>query len=111
MGVFTEGRITACFETLELAKQFKVLAENFGDYLEGFLDAKDFSISVNDVTIDEVDIIVYVNLCSDSYQNAQWQCEQIFEIGKRRFRENMYEFTADLICPENIIYWTNDDDE
>ena len=34
MGVFTEGRITACFETLELAKQFKVLAENFGDYFD-----------------------------------------------------------------------------
>ena len=110
MGVFTEGRITACFDTIETANEFKVLAENFEDYLVGFLGNKNFSISINDVTIDEDDVIVYVNLCSDRYPNAQWQCEQIFEMGKRRFGDNMYEFTADLICPENIIYWTNDDD-
>ena len=102
MEVLTEGRITACFDTIETAKEFKVLAENFEDYLLGYLDDKDFSVSINDVTIDTDDMIVYVNLCSDRYQNAQWQCDEIFEMGKRRFKETMYEFSADLICEESL---------
>ena len=101
MEVLTEGKITACFDTIETAKEFKVLAENFDSYLEGFLGNKDFSVSINGVTIDTDDMIVYVNLCSDRYQNAQWQCDEIFEMGKRRFKETMYEFSADLICEES----------
>jgi hypothetical protein len=111
MGVFTEGRITACFDTIETANEFKVIAENFEDYLLGYLDNKDFSVSIDEVRIDDKDMIVYVNLSSGRYQNAQWQCEQIFDMGKRKYKENMYEFSADLICPENIIYWTNGDDD
>ena len=111
MGVFTEGRITASFDDIEKAKEFKLMVENFEDYLFGYLGNKDFSISIHEVRIDDKDMIVYVDLCSDAYQNAWWQCEQIFEMGKRKYKENMYEFFADLICPENIIYWTNDEDD
>jgi hypothetical protein len=111
MGVFTEGRITACFDEIEKAKEFIIIVENFEDYLEGYLGNKDFSVSIDEVTIDKDDMIVYVNLSSGRYPNAQWQCDQIFEMGKRKYKENMYEFSADLICPENIICWTNGDDD
>ena len=32
MEVLTEGKITACFDTIETAKEFKVLAENFYNF-------------------------------------------------------------------------------
>jgi len=58
--------------------------------------------SITDVDAYEND--VFVKLCSNRYPNAEWQCEQILELVKDKFKSEVNTFTADVVVPENIIY-------
>jgi hypothetical protein len=107
MGQFTEGEIYIETDSNETADAVAEAIHNLDDYIKSKLDTP-FSTSVHSIDGDETQI--YVKLSSGRYPNAEWQCQQIFEMVKDLFKGKLYCFTADLIVPENIIYADFDDD-
>jgi len=100
MGQFTEAEIIISTKSNESAKTIAEQINNLDEYLEANDIFGHTSITDVDVHGNEV----YVKLCSDRYPNAEWQCEQILELVKNKFKLEVNTFTADVVVPETIIY-------
>ena len=101
MGQFTEAEIIIEAKSEKSAEAIAEQIQNLDEYIKSKLDTP-FNTSVTD--IDASGSTVYVKLCSERYQNAEWQCQQILELVKDKFKGQIDSFTADVSVPENIIY-------
>lgn len=101
MGQITSGEITASFTNNEVAER---VAEQIAN-LDEYLNARDKGGDTNIESIDGDDNVVYVRLSSGRQQNAEWQLQQIFEMCKDLFIEDMIDFDAEYTVPETLIYW------
>ncbi len=108
MGQFTEGEIIIETKSEKSAEAIFVQIQNLDEYIKSKVDTE-FTTSVSDIDVSGE--TVYVKLSSDRYSNAEWQCEQILELVKDKFKSEVYTFSADLTSPENIIYEDFDDEE
>jgi len=108
MGMYGEVEIIATYETEEQAS--KVL-DNLNDKIVEFIkettEHKVFDFSLGDWDIDGCCIIL--KIYSGRVQNAEWQGEQVLNYMKTT--EGLYEFTADVITPENFLWWNKDEEE
>jgi len=107
MGQFTEAEIIISTKSEKSAEAIAEQIQNLDEYLDS--KGNGGHTSVTDVDVDG--IFVYVKLCSDRYPNAEWQCQQILELVKDKFKSEVNTFTADVTVPENIIYEDFDDEE
>lgn len=107
MGCYTEVKIIVEFNTDTIAENFKNAVEKIknGD----LSDVEEGHFSVNLLQLDASS--VEIDLSSDRTPNAEWQCKQIFALAKKNFISDMLSFDADIIVPENLIYWTPEDGE
>lgn len=106
MGMYGEVEIIATYETEEKSdKVIESLEENIKKYIESKLDTP-YHFGFAECDLDGASIII--KICSNRYQNAQWQGEQAFEFMKTT--DGLVEFTADIITPENFIYYNADDE-
>ena len=108
MGQFTDGEIIIETKSEKSAEAIFLQIQNLDEYIKSKLDTP-FSTSVSDVDVSGE--TVYVKLNSEKYSNAEWQCQQILELVKDKFKGEIYTFSADLTSPENIIYEDFDDEE
>lgn len=108
MGQFTEGSIIIECNSEKSAEEIFNAICNLDEYIAKKLDGQPFSTTITDTSYS--DTSVYVSLCSDRYPNAEWQCQQIFELVKEDFKGKIYHFEADLTVPENVIYAEFDDE-
>jgi len=106
MGQFTEGEIIIEANSKESAEAIADQIQNLDEYIKSKTD-QPFGTSVHEIDVDGTS--VYVKLSSGRYPNAEWQCQQIFEMVKDLFKGQIDSFTADLIVPENVIYQEFDD--
>jgi len=107
MGMYGEVEIIATYETEEQAdKVFESLEENIKKHIESKIDTR-YDFRFTECDLDGESIIIKV--CSDRYQNAQWQGEETFEFMKTT--DGLVEFTADIIMPDNFIFWNADDED
>ena len=101
MGQFTEGEVIIESKSKESADAIAEQIQNLDEYIKSKND-KPFGTSIHE--IDVHDSTVYVKLSSGRYPNAEWQCQQILELVKDKFKTEVYTFSADLIVPETVIY-------
>jgi hypothetical protein len=105
MGQFTSGEITASFTNGEVAEKVAEQIANLDNYLKS-------KGNVGDTNIKDIDVdanFVYVKLSSGRQLNAEWQLQQIFEMCKELFIDDMIDFDAEYAVPENLIYWSSED--
>jgi hypothetical protein len=107
MGQFTEGEIIIEANSEVSADAIAEQILKLDEYIKSKTD-QPFGTSVHEVDSDGTSI--YVKLSSGRYPNAEWQCQQIFEMTKDLFKGQFNSFTADLIVPENVIYQEFDDE-
>ena len=107
MGMYGEVEIIATYETTEQAeKQFDDLQDNVTEFIKKQIPDQPFHFDLTHCDLEGTDIII--KICSDRVQNAEWQSEQLFEFMKTT--EGLYEFSAEVMTPENIIFWNKDDE-
>ena len=107
MGMYGEVEIIATFETEEQAdKVFDNLEEKVNNFIKSKLGDEPFYFGLYECDLDGACIII--KLGSDRYQNAQWQGEQILDYMKTT--KGLYEFTGDIIMPENFLWWNKDEE-
>ena len=108
MGQYAQGKVWARFDTDEAAGNYADDVENFEDYLAKVM-IKDFDTNIIDfeTTGNEISI----ELDSGRVQNAEWQLEQLFNMAKDKYKDELEEFSADIILPENHIFYEKGDDE
>lgn len=109
MGQYTEGSIMIECKSNKSAKKIVKAIQNLDEYIASKMDGKPFNTSVSHV--DHSDSTIDVSLASNRYSNAEWQCHQILELVKEKFKGEVNTFTADLTTPENIIYEDFEDGE
>ena len=109
MGQFTEGEIIIETKSEKSAEAIFLQIQKLDEYLKSKLDTEFSPTSVSDVDVSGE--TVYVKLSSPRYPNAEWQCQQILELIKDKFKGEVYTFSADLTVPENIIYEDFEDEE
>ena len=108
MGRYGEVDIIATFETTEQADRvIDNLENNVKQFIENKLDGKPFHFYLNEIDLDDTFIII--KICSDRYQNAEWQGEQTFAYLKTT--NGLIEFTAEILMPENFLWWSIDEEE
>lgn len=108
MGMYGEVEIIATYETTEQTeKGFDNLQENVTEFIKKQIPDQPFYFDLTHCDLEGRQFII--KICSDRYQNAEWQSQQLFEFMKTT--EGLIEFTAEMMLPENIIYWESGDDE
>ena len=108
MGMYGEVEIIATYETEEQAeKQFDNFQENVTEFIKKQMPDKQFHFDLTHCDLEGSEFII--KICSNRVQNAEWQSEQLFEFMKGT--EGLYEFSAEVMTPENIIFWNKDDEE
>lgn len=108
MGMYGEVEVIATFESKETAeKVFENLNDKVTEFIKNKLGDTPFDFHITECDLDGTEIIA--KICSDRYQNAEWRAEQLFEY--LRTQKGMYEFTADAVVPENIIFWAEDHED
>ena len=108
MGQYTQGKVRAIFATDEAAGNYADDVENFEDYLAKVM-IKDFDTNIIDFETTGNEITI--ELDSMRYPNAEWQLEQLFEMAKAKYKEELEEFSADITSPETIIFYEKGDDD
>jgi len=108
MGMYGEVEIIATYETEEQAeKQFDNFQENVTEFIKKQMPDQPFHFDLTHCDLEGSEFII--KICSNRVQNAEWQSEQLFEFMKGT--EGLYEFSAEVMTPENIIFWNKDDEE
>tara|TARA_B100000927_G_scaffold107064_1_gene86568 strand:+ start:22 stop:348 length:327 start_codon:yes stop_codon:yes gene_type:complete len=108
MGMYGEVEIIATYEKTEQAeKEFDNLQDNATEFIKKQMSDQPFDFYLTNCDLEGTCIII--KICSDRVQNAEWQSEKLFEFMKTT--EGLYEFTAEVMTPENIIFWNKDDEE
>tara|TARA_R110000824_G_scaffold314000_4_gene500854 strand:+ start:1624 stop:1950 length:327 start_codon:yes stop_codon:yes gene_type:complete len=108
MGQYTQGKVRAIFATDEAAGNYADDVENFEDYLAKVM-IKDFDTNIIDFETTGNEITI--ELDSMRYPNAEWQLEQLFEMAKAKYKEELEEFSADILSPECIIFYEKGEEE
>ena len=107
MGMYGEVEIIATYEKTEQAeKEFDNLQDNATEFIKKQMSDQPFHFDLTHCDLEGTDIII--KICSDRVQNAEWQSEKLFEFMKGT--EGLYEFSAEVMTPENIIFWNKDDE-
>jgi hypothetical protein len=107
MGQYSEVSICALFKTQKGAKKAKQQVEKFDEYLKEKLADKEFYTEIGSIKLKNK--MVMVELSSGREQNATWQAEQMFNMIKETSKEELEEFSAEQVVPENIIWYNAED--
>ena len=108
MGQYAQGKVWARFDTDDSAGNYADDVEKFVEYLSKKM-IKDFDTNIIDFETTGNEITI--DLDSGRVQNAEWQLEQLFEMAKDKYKDELEEFSADIILPECIIFYEKGDDE
>ena len=108
MGQYAQGKVWARFDTDDAAGNYADDVENFEAWIATKM-IKDFDTNIIDFETTGNEITI--DLDSGRVQNAEWQLEQLFEMAKDKYKDELEEFTADIILPENHIFYEKGDDE
>jgi hypothetical protein len=104
------------YSEVEVMAEFNIDATEIVDDLENKVREyiKSQGTEVFDFNIRDMDVnsgSVNIHIASDRYQNAEWRAEQIFEYFKAKHADTFEEFQAEIMSPENIIFWSKEDEQ
>ncbi len=106
MGMYGEVDIYATFKTEEQAeKVVDSLEDNVKKHIESKIDTP-YHLMFSECDLDGTCIII--KICSDRYQNAEWQGQQVLDYMKTT--EGLVEFTGDITMPDNYLFWNEGDE-
>lgn len=105
MGMYGEVEIIATYETEAQAETvIESLEENTKELIAK--EYESFHFELTECDLDGECIII--KIASDRFQNAEWQGQQLLNYMKTT--EGLYEFTADVMTPQNYIWWNKDEE-
>ena len=88
------------------------LNKRFNEYLTKKLKEKGKEeFFTNLFRIEQNDTTVEIDVDSGRSQNAEWQSEQLLEFFKKEYKNELDSFSAEMMIPENIIYYEKDAEE
>jgi hypothetical protein len=107
MGVYTEVEAYITFEGKVKAEDaYYELEDKVIEFIKSEGVEGSFTFQFSNCDLEGNCIIILI--CSERYQNAIWQTEQLHEYIKKA--EGVEEFSADISSPDNFISWNIEDE-